>query len=449
MEMRKYFTRQLLPSFQPSQPQPREEASIPGPELDLVLTRTSVSDDDQSSAGLETRTEPLQKRVEPFPFHKVHYYQPPARKRPARRLALVLTLLVNGLTLSLLSWVFSACLGRAKSPEMDLHTAGPSSTVIATSAKEPVLPPPVPEKIQVPTLEEKTPVAAPLVLVPEPELKIKPVPPPPDVVVPPPPAEMVPARKSEPLANALWQPYLVFTQPHGETPMLRNWKMLQWASALAAVVTLTPVAFAQEDVKTLSDRLDKLEKNLTDKIEKAVGEKVEKNLQKVILDTFKNMRSLLEKDIEDLRAQVLAKDLEFEKTRAKLDQLEKLVIKIGADLEVIKNRLADKANSPMDKALDELKIKLEAIEKALEGPKVVVKSPAATGRVVLVNLCQEEMLFVINGRSFRVPPNTNLPVEGLAAGSLTYEVLSPTWGRRALRTTTLNPNETLTLTARY
>jgi hypothetical protein len=57
------------------------------------------------------------------------------------------------------------------------------------------------------------------------------------------------------------------------------------------------------------------------------------------------------------------------------------------------------------------------------------------------------MLFIINGReNIRLAPGTSRLVEGVPAGTFTYEVVSPTWGSRARKTTTLLANETYRIT---
>ena len=99
--------------------------------------------------------------------------------------------------------------------------------------------------------------------------------------------------------------------------------------------------------------------------------------------------------------------------------------------------------------LEEIRSRLEQIEKSLKnGTSRVAMTPPATSRVLLVNLYPEELLFTVNGRPYRVPPNATMPLEGQMPGALSYEVVSPTWGLRAANTTTLRPNETFTLTAR-
>jgi len=289
---------------------------------------------------------------------------------------------------------------------------------------------------------------------------------PPPVVVDPPPLFPVPMEPTFPpvlepvaadvgvpksdtakpgTAEHLWQPYLVSSRTYGETPMLRNWNMIKLASALAVTLAVTPVSFAGEkenkDVKAILERLDKMEKELPESVEKLIGKK----LEGVLLENFKRLKASMEKDLEELRTMVLSKDLEF-------DKLERRVTKLASDLENLRKRIPAEGNValyPPDKVLDEIRTRLGAIEKALKnGTSRVALSPPAASRILFVNLHPEELLFIVNGKSHRVPPNATMPLENQTPGPLTYEVLSPTWGRRAMNTTTLNPGETFTLTAR-
>jgi len=81
-------------------------------------------------------------------------------------------------------------------------------------------------------------------------------------------------------------------------------------------------------------------------------------------------------------------------------------------------------------------------------PSYVALSPPQTGRLVLVNNYTEEMIFNVNGRTYRVAAGMSLPLEGFPAGVLSYQVISPTWGVRGSNTTTLAAGETFTVTAR-
>src|SRR5262249_48189637 len=155
----------------------------------------------------------------------------------------------------------------------------------------------------------------------------------------------------------------------------------------------------------------------------------------------------IKKDLSNLREFTLAQDGELTQSKKKLADLERLVVKLGADVDIIRKELSGESlalYTPADR--EELKLKLGQIEKmlaGLQGPAAPPVAAPGAGRVHLVNNHVDELLFIINGRQFRVPPRAGMGVEGLAAGALSYEVLSPRFGRLAARTTTLNANETL------
>src|SRR5439155_50355 len=83
--------------------------------------------------------------------------------------------------------------------------------------------------------------------------------------------------------------------------------------------------------------------------------------------------------------------------------------------------------SGIDKAsVEEIKSKLGAIEQAIlklqpSTSRIALSPPApsSSGRVVLVNLYPEMLLFVVNQKSYRVAPGANVPVDNVPAGGLT------------------------------
>jgi DNA repair exonuclease SbcCD ATPase subunit len=75
-------------------------------------------------------------------------------------------------------------------------------------------------------------------------------------------------------------------------------------------------------------------------------------------------------------------------------------------------------------------------------------APAPVGRLVLVNSRAEDVTVMVNGRSHPVARGARLTLDNLPAGSLWYEVITPSWGPRGRRTTNLAANETLTVSIR-
>jgi len=253
---------------------------------------------------------------------------------------------------------------------------------------------------------------------------------------------------------------LVFTRASafGETPMLRNWKMLAVYSLTVVVVSQPAPVVAQD--KAVGERLDKLEASL-----KKSFEDLGLDIKSLTGDvgSVKNQLTKLQADITSLQTESLGNKLKIDTLTGKLESLEGQVSKLHKEVDGLRKRLdldlTHVGSSPIDKlAIEELRSKLAGIEKAILGltppasrtvlsPGVVPVVPTVSGRVMLINNYPEELLFVLNGKSFRVPAMTTQPIEGVPVGSLSYEVVSPTWGLRARRTTALGASETFTLTA--
>jgi len=378
-----------------------------------------------------------------FPFHGVHHHRlgPKRGRRTGGPLGMVLSLGLSGGILALLGLALAALLVSPESSENLLHLEKTSSKLITTSAQAARVPePPPPAPSLAPVLEEKTetppPPAVVVPIVPEAE---------PLVSLPQltPPAEplSVPVQESPPppafpaAGPDLWQTPLVFSEAHGETPMMRTWNMVKLASALTATMTVTPVAFAggtddqAKDIKAIIERLDKLEKDLAEKVEKAVGANVEKKLY----ENFETLKKLLESNLD-----------------VQIGEMHKKIKAMTLDLEALRKRKGDTTSLyPPDKTLDEIRSKLDQIMAKLDGRVAKYGSPNGGGRVILLNLYPQELLFIVNGREYRVQPGRQMVLDGVPAGSIVYEVASPTMGLiQAARTSVVNANETLTLTAR-
>jgi hypothetical protein len=229
----------------------------------------------------------------------------------------------------------------------------------------------------------------------------------------------------------------------GDTPMLRNWKTLAWCSLLTTTVFVQVPAPAMADEKEVLERIASLQKTVKDSFEGVQSEikalKAEIGSQKEALKKFK----------DDNIEQALG-------LNRKVKDLETALDLIRVDVDVLRKREGFSDKAGLDRSgLEDIRTKLGSIEHALlklqPSTSRTSMSPsvtAPTGRVVLVNLYPEELLFRINDKNIRVAPGANFPLEGIPAGSLSYEVISGIWGLRARNTTTLASNETFTLTAR-
>jgi len=247
--------------------------------------------------------------------------------------------------------------------------------------------------------------------------------------------------------------------------MIRNWKTLALFAFMVGA-TPPPVVVAQDNTAIL-DRLDRLDKSF-ERVDK-LGAALDK-MDAALQESFKNLRldlgtlkseSATKKDVQidldAIRTANLALKIDLER---KLEQLRQQVEDLRADLKRTPAP-APVAQIPapppiLDRsALDEIREKLGNIEQAIlklqpniTTNRLSLSPPMTTGRVVLSNEYPEEMLFVVNSKSYRVAPNSRMPLESVPAGALNYEVISPVWGSRANRASTLAAGETVTLTAR-
>jgi hypothetical protein len=399
MELRKYFARP--PEVRTNRPQADTAAAAVRDFVMVPATRAPAK---------------VKAETDHFPYHKAHQRRPLLRPR-RRRLTMVMVTLATGIALALLGWHLAG-VGRPKLTENPLQTAQSSSKVKLTSAQAAEAPPSLPiTHREAPRLEEKSSVLPPPALLPESLLRT-PLPPASFDTVLKSPSKLGPPAPRSALVNAIWQPYRVFAPTYGETPMLHNWKMLKWASALAAAVAVTPAAFTQEK---------------EDKVLEAI-----KELEKKVGDGFKKVQE----DMDTLRPIVLGQGKDIDKLTERLGILEKKV----ADLESLKGRNIALYQSEKA-AFDSMKDRLDQVEKALNGGKVTVKSIATTGRIVLQNRYPESLWFVINGKTYDVPANSDVVLDNQKLGPFSYEAWSPTYGRRAASTGVVNPDRPFTLLA--
>lgn len=332
----------------------------------------------------------------------------------------------------------------------------------------PVEPPHVTAKADLPTVPFGLPAAPvapppPVVTPPAPPLPpvdpfpLPPLPPveAPKVLLPPTPIEVKPVAPEPPVVPQTDNSPLVYRDStSGDTPMLRNWKSLALFSLTTVFVQVPVPVQAQggEDAKSLAKQIESLQETIKESFKG-----VSTDLSKMTGDLKK-----IREEIDGIKDTSLQFDLRLNDANKKINQIEADLKKIRADIDGIKNRDAGPAPTApsLDKAsLEDIKTKLGSIEQAIlklqpSSTRVAMSAPtgptvAATGRFLLVNLYNEELLFLVNGKTYRVAPGFSVPVDGIAAGAVTYEVISPTFGSRARNTVNLVPNETFTLTAQF
>ena len=253
------------------------------------------------------------------------------------------------------------------------------------------------------------------------------LPQPPELIPPP----VVAVQASFPIIAEHLTPFVAMNVNPGETPMIRNWKMVAFYSLFASVISQAP-AFAgeKEDIKKVLEKLDKLQKSADD-----------------IKDDVKGLKT----DVTKLQGDFGGLSSKVGSNTIKIEELENNYKDLKLKLEALASR---KGISGDKVSIEEVKAMLSSIEQAIlkltPGEKRVALSPPTTsaGRVVLVSVYGERLMFLLNNKSYVVEPNTTLPIDGVPAGALTYEVRSPTFGVVSRGNTMLNPNDTFTLTAR-
>lgn len=230
----------------------------------------------------------------------------------------------------------------------------------------------------------------------------------------------------------------------GDTPMLNTWKQLNLAAVFAAALaTSQGAAVAQDDIKTVIEQL----KSMDGEIKMAF-----KTLNadvKSLDDEMKNIKT----NMTGLQSSVLNQGKDVDAMNIKVRDLEKTVKQLRFELDDMRQKLPGEIAlfAPVTKdSLDEMKNRIRDLELKLaesQSAKRISLAPANTGRIMLVNLYNEDLVFTVNGQTYRVPAGRSTPVDNVPVGTVSYEMISPTWGRRASTQTNLAANETLTLTA--
>jgi DNA repair exonuclease SbcCD ATPase subunit len=246
----------------------------------------------------------------------------------------------------------------------------------------------------------------------------------------------------------------------------------------------------QKDVAQIGSRVRVLEERRQPEVAGGNGngshgesrdlKKIESMLNQIIdlQNTLQSDVHAVRKDVGGLKKDVSSLQGDQVNTKLRLDALELQLNRLGDEVKIVQKRLEVSSTTvvgsspspalPMplvERALDDIRAKLGAIEQAIlrlqplppplqsSSSRAAYYGPAsgagmaALSRVLLENYYPEEMLFVVNGNPTRVAPNQTLTVEA-PPGPLTYQVISPSWGRRADKTTTLASNETFRITAR-
>jgi len=228
--------------------------------------------------------------------------------------------------------------------------------------------------------------------------------------------------------------------------MMRNWKLLGLSSLVAVALASSPAPAGEKDeTPTQGDRIKSVHEEL-----RGLRKLVQKALDQIGADMTD-----VKQDLKALKANQDDTALKLRDAQNKITDFGKQVDQLRLDVETLRKR-GDVSlyPPPGDKAaLDDIKARLGDIEAALQRLQpstTVTKSPppANTGRLVLVNAYSEELLFLVNQKPYRVAAGATAVLDNLAAGTVNYEVISPTYGLRARNSPFLEPGKSIILTAR-
>ena len=253
------------------------------------------------------------------------------------------------------------------------------------------------------------------------------------------------------------------TSQPGESPMIRNWKTLTMVSLLStAAITFAPqpaVVVAEERVKKdkepvevkgldelqasmnkLIDRIDKLEKKKAPAIDQEALTQV---IREEIRAELKKAQDAVKSDLAAMQQVQLMHKRDIDRLFDEIGGLHKKLAAMNATPAVDKAFMEEFRGSL--KTLNETIAKLAPTkERKMMSPPI--NGSANQGRLVIVNLYNRELLFIINGANHRVPAGTSKILD-VPTGTLRYVVAADGMGILSDQTTTLAAGDTFTLSA--
>jgi hypothetical protein len=294
-----------------------------------------------------------------------------------------------------------------------------------TAAAEPVTPPQdlaLPEKPAPPEKDEES--AVPL------------DPPQPLPVVDKAPVASVAAAELAPMCS-----YAHYVLHQGDIPMTRTWKTFGLQTVLAAALVAAPAtANAAEESKKITGNKE-LNKRIAD-LQKDLNKL--KTQVKSIDETLLKVESL-EGRIKGIEDGLDKRDKELKEV---LEKVGKDMQGFRKDMDKVLEQLTKKNGSSKPTEGDDLTSRVAKIEKVLEqiakrvSPPPSLYGPDETGRVLMINRYMDPITIILNGRVYRLNPGTSRLVDGVPAGTLTYDVGTPIYPSLGQRTSNLLPNET-------
>jgi hypothetical protein len=227
--------------------------------------------------------------------------------------------------------------------------------------------------------------------------------------------------------------------------MLRTWKssaVFVSAGFILSAVSAGAFAGGTDGVKDpVLEKLNKMEKRLDEAFrrisEDMTAVKAEALVAKTRLQDAQDKIEQLQTDLKEARRDLV-------QMRVEMNELKKRPGTTTQSLYPPEKTSSDKIADRLAKVEQDLARLGTSLRVANSPPGV---PPAAGARVKMVNSSLEELFFVINGRTYRVLPSMTQVLEQVPPGPINYEVISPTWGVRGRNSPTLNPGETLTVTA--
>lgn len=254
------------------------------------------------------------------------------------------------------------------------------------------------------------------------------------------------------------------TLQRGDSPMTRTWKTVTMYSLLAGAVTLAPPPLLAEGDKGIQSKVEPLEKlqKSVDALIKRIDDLEKKPSEKdAIVDAVRaELKKLEVGPLSDITKGMGALQAEQLKQKVQIDDLTTQVESLR------KKMLAAEKPGPapsVDKAfmeeLREIRGSIKALQETIAKLGPIEKRDSAypngngaaarktTGRVAIVNLYSEDLLFVINGVGYSVPARSSKIIENVPTGALNYLVHSERWGPLEERVTSLAAGDTFTLTA--
>jgi hypothetical protein len=228
--------------------------------------------------------------------------------------------------------------------------------------------------------------------------------------------------------------HALYVVHQGDISMTRTWKVFGLQTVLAAALTAAP------STSVAADKPDKINgKELADRIE------------------------ALEKDVKKLTTSIDAINTTLLKSKVmqqKIQGLEEAMGRVSVDLPKALDQLKEltgkkKEYVPPEGADDikDIKARLNRMEKILDdlrknGRISRYAAPDEAGRVVMTNRYTEDILFNVNGTRYWLAPGTSRVLDGVPAGSVRYQVISPSYGLIVDRTRRLLPDGNLPIVVR-